>query len=559
MSIALYGIESVLDLQTGNEVMAHVFFDKPEHELFPYRKIQEEAYQGIREPRYVCYYCKQIIKIRGGFSDGGKVKMHFAHFKDSDECPVKTNNTYTRGEIDAMKYNGAKESRDHIETKNKIGELLELNEKDKKGVRNVIIDRILFSERISTLRRKPDVRCAYFDDRLVFEIQLSTTYISVIADREHFYKEEGAYLLWVFRDFHVNPNEQTFTEKDIYYANFQNVFVLDEEAINQSAEKNDLVLHCYYNQHTRQGGQFGQKWEDVFVTLSDLTFDIESRKVFYYNPDLRYQELQLAYQLELSVQEIKDKELQEEKKKRDEELQREINLKREQRENELEEFKRKEAEKKQQEIYKEKSKLAKEIRDRRKALLLSEAFKPQISVEVEDMSKAIFNSCLESMPGRTRLISIYLGSKTIASDVLELFKEGYVPDEKDIQFLTKQLEVAKRSSTFAMWRMHIEDLYVSIFYIVVKKLEFIEAYPKLSYLLSGLLSLKLHINVYPNPLALKDFVAELHLSYPEHTKLLNKAIDCFNAVDIPHGITEDHIQSQEYDWLFKSTFPELFT
>lgn len=32
-------------------------------------------------------------------------------------------------EIDAMKYNGAKESRDHIETKNMIGEFLELNEK----------------------------------------------------------------------------------------------------------------------------------------------------------------------------------------------------------------------------------------------------------------------------------------------------------------------------------------------------------------------------------------------------------------------------------------------
>lgn len=552
-------IESVLDIQNGREIDAYSFFEKPEHEIFPYRKLQEEAYQGISEPKFLCYYCKQIIKIRGGFADGGKTQMHFAHFKDSDECPIKTNNKLTREEIDAMKYNGAKESRDHIETKNKIGELLELNEKERKGVSEVIIDQILRSERITTLRRKPDVRCHYKKDRLVFEIQLSTTYISVIADRENFYKQEGAYLIWIFKHFHINPEEQTYTEKDIYYANYQNVFVLDEDAIALSIKEDDLVLHCYFNKYTRQGSQFVQTWENEFVTLSNLIFDDTSKKAFYYNPDLHYKELQLEYKKEQSEKEKKEKKLQEERRKRDEAIQKEIDDKREKDKNELEEFKRKQAENKRKEIEREKQKLANEIESSRKLKELYEARQQQSKDAMPGRPDEIYQVCLQSKRQRTRLVNLYLvDANTIIQDILGLFKEGYQPTTDDDIFLSQQYKIALERSERKIWRLHIEHLYVSLFYIKVNKIELADCYPKIRFILSGILSLKLKLSIFQSSLSLPHFIEELGQSCSEHAGLINKAISRFEATGIPLLSVNDQIQNHEYDWVFEPIFPELF-
>ncbi|WP_407066812.1 DUF6035 family protein [Extensimonas sp. H3M7-6] len=39
--------------------------------------------------------------------------------------------------------------------------------------------------------RRPDVQAKFGDLRMAFEIQLSTTYIRVIAERQEFYLREG--------------------------------------------------------------------------------------------------------------------------------------------------------------------------------------------------------------------------------------------------------------------------------------------------------------------------------------------------------------------------------
>lgn len=43
--------------------------------------------------------------------------------------------------------------------------------------------------------RKPDVRAIYRGIPVVFEIQLSTTYVNVIAERREFYLQEGGLLI----------------------------------------------------------------------------------------------------------------------------------------------------------------------------------------------------------------------------------------------------------------------------------------------------------------------------------------------------------------------------
>ena len=54
--------------------------------------------------------------------------------------------------------------------------------------------------------KKPDISASYKNINIVFEIQLSTTFLSVIVDREYFYKDNQTYILWVFKNFVIDVN-----------------------------------------------------------------------------------------------------------------------------------------------------------------------------------------------------------------------------------------------------------------------------------------------------------------------------------------------------------------
>lgn len=45
--------------------------------------------------------------------------------------------------------------------------------------------------KVPTGRRRPDVQAQFGQQRIAFEVQLSTTFIRVIAERREFYLREG--------------------------------------------------------------------------------------------------------------------------------------------------------------------------------------------------------------------------------------------------------------------------------------------------------------------------------------------------------------------------------
>ena len=59
---------------------------------------------------------------------------------------------------------------------------------------------------------------------MVFEIQLSTTYVNVIAERRDFYLNEGGMLLWIFYNF--DAGERRLTQDDVFFNNNRNAFVV---------------------------------------------------------------------------------------------------------------------------------------------------------------------------------------------------------------------------------------------------------------------------------------------------------------------------------------------
>lgn len=305
-------IEFVLNKDDGSTIYADSFFLKEENEVFNYRTELQKAIKGIREPLFVCYYCGQNVKINGG---GQKKKiLHFAHRRDSDFCHLKTDTNYSQLEIKRLKYNGAKESPLHFETKNLIKQFIELNN----DFSNVRVEKVVKSNTNYLEWKKPDISVTYKKVKVVFEIQLSTTFLSVIVDRENFYKENQTYILWVFKNFEVDEFKQRFTEKDVFYSNNRNAFVLDDEAIKLSSENNDLFLLCYYQKPKSVNLKIEYDWCFEYVNFNKLTFDEVNYKVFYF--DVRKEEEALNNEILATQKGIREKELAEQQKAKEDAL-----------------------------------------------------------------------------------------------------------------------------------------------------------------------------------------------------------------------------------------------
>ena len=312
-------IEFVLNKDDGSTVYADSFFLKEENEVFNYRSELQKAIKGIREPLFVCYYCGQNIKINGG---GQTMKvLHFAHRKDSDFCHLKTDTNYSLLEIKRLKYNGAKESPLHFETKNLIKQFIELNN----DFSNIKVEKVVKSNTNYLEWKKPDISATYKKVEVVFEIQLSTTFLSVIVDREHFYKENQTYILWVFKNFEVDEFKQRFTEKDVFYSNNRNAFVLDDEAIKLSNENNDLFLLCYYQKPKIEKLKIDYDWCFEYVNFNKLTFDDVNYKIFYF--DVSKEEETLNNEILATQKEITEKELIEQQKAKEDALKQQKEIK----------------------------------------------------------------------------------------------------------------------------------------------------------------------------------------------------------------------------------------
>jgi competence CoiA-like predicted nuclease len=281
-------IESVLNLETGEEVLASDFFKNRNDEdaiIHRVRMNQERAIQGKEATNIlVCYFCKQIIKIKGKPEGEGKTVKYFSHYVDSPDCHIKTNGRYSKDEVQRIKYNGAKESILHITLKEFIANALEQS----KGVSDVKIEKVFRELAISKEWKKPDVQCSYLDKKLVFEIQLSTTFLSVIVQREEFYKDHKTFILWIFRNFDLREDLQRFTQKDIIYSNNRNAFVLTDNAKEQSLKKKELILLCHFQVPKLANDCIIFSWESKYVSLSELTFDKNTYRIFFYDSDKEF-------------------------------------------------------------------------------------------------------------------------------------------------------------------------------------------------------------------------------------------------------------------------------
>ena len=280
-------IDTVIDIENDEEIYAGEFFSQPEGVIFKMRTELENAIY-LHRPKYVCKYCGQMVKISGRKTERG-IARFFSHLRDSDDCDYKTTTGRTRREINREKFARCNEGERHKFLKIEIAKYLEKTE----GVTDVRTENTVKGYHPILRWRRPDVIANYRGQEVVFELQLSTTFVSVIAERDLFYRLNKKHIIWIcnFDEQEEYVNLTNMMVKDIYYNNRLNLFVFDHDAQRKSEELGELILKC--NWLTSDGnwqypnGNTSDNLGGTFVKLSDLKFD-NTFKPYYVDAEQAY-------------------------------------------------------------------------------------------------------------------------------------------------------------------------------------------------------------------------------------------------------------------------------
>jgi len=264
-------IKEALYIQSGEYFNSDIFFRKSRKELIQIRRELEDSY-SLKKKYIVCPECLEYLNIRG--LNGSRI-LHFSHYKNSKECSLKLQGL-SKEEILKRRYANVVESELHKYLKNIIAELI--SKDDNFDSKTIKVDKWYKADdyKFTNSYRLPDVHAVYKQKKIAFEIQLSSTFLSVIRDREEFYKNNSVYIIWIFSSFDKNETARKLMEEDIYYLNKNNVFVLNEEMIEKSKKNNTLILQCNYLDKNNF-------WQEEEVFFKDLKYDKLNYKLYYHD------------------------------------------------------------------------------------------------------------------------------------------------------------------------------------------------------------------------------------------------------------------------------------
>jgi hypothetical protein len=229
-----------------------------------------------RNPIFACAWCGTPAYIVAT----GEKRFFFRHKAEDGSCAAQTRGELTREEIQARKYHGLRESEAHRRLKVLIERSLAVDP----VFHAVQQETVWRSARDPKARRQPDVQATCLSGRFAFEVQLSTTFLDVVAGRRNFYRDEGALLIWVLG--HFTPDYRRLTTDDLLFSNNSNIFVVDDETTRRSEAEAKFHLRCHYRCPIRAGDHVGDTWQERIVAFDELSFEQDKQRAYYFDYDL---------------------------------------------------------------------------------------------------------------------------------------------------------------------------------------------------------------------------------------------------------------------------------
>lgn len=157
------------------------------------------------KPSYVCPICKTPLYLLSSL----KYRLYFQHMPTASICALKEKGSRSREAIRALIYGKRKESAKHKKliqiTYKSI--MVDSNFKDQQ------IEPTVTDANDKTKRRYPDVLTNFDNRTIVFEAQVSSTFLDVIDARRKFYSENNIELFWILPSF--DKTDRRIAEDDI--------------------------------------------------------------------------------------------------------------------------------------------------------------------------------------------------------------------------------------------------------------------------------------------------------------------------------------------------------
>jgi hypothetical protein len=217
-------INEVLNLETGEILPVFDLIGDDYERAIQLRMAMKEG-NATGSPIWACSLCSVPVHI---VSLSQERRFYLRHEAEDGRCPIRTKGHLSPERIQAMKYDGARESAAHRKMKDIIASSLACDP----NFSRIEIEPVWKGAEANS-RRRPDVRAVWKDSLPVaFEVQLSTTFLQVLAERRMFYLREGGLLFWIFRKFDMG--DARLTQEDIFYNNNRNAFVANESTLEAS-------------------------------------------------------------------------------------------------------------------------------------------------------------------------------------------------------------------------------------------------------------------------------------------------------------------------------------
>lgn len=200
--------------------------------------------------------------------------LHFAHALNA-ACPLSMERGWPPEKIDAARYHDQRESQAHKQMKQWVAESLQHDP----SFTAVAIEKRWRHGTDPRQWRQPDVSAVHRSGRVAFEVQLSTTFLKVMAARRHFYREQGALLMWIVSEF--DPWFSAAAFDDIFYPNNRNLFVVGPHTVAASAENKAFMVEVVYKVAKATSKGLVDHVGRELVRFDQLTQDRVRQRVFY--------------------------------------------------------------------------------------------------------------------------------------------------------------------------------------------------------------------------------------------------------------------------------------
>lgn len=287
-------VRLAIDCLTGDVLTAEALQALPEME---FTKLRREAMQarvdrraGGSGERFRCAICEcPLFLSRRIVGNQNRWFVHDGRHGDkANGCPWFEGRHLAPEQIKALIYRGQQEGREHREMKDFIARWLGQNPM----VQDVCIEKTTFSEVVKGEWRRPDIRCTYRGLPIVFEIQLSYTFLSDVIARDAFYRREKTFVIWVFSKFDICRAAVA----DEAFFNRRNLFVLDAQAREVTEIRSALSFSGIHQvPHLVAPHSWYDSWATQPVGLDDLKFPQDTYRPYFFDYEARRQEIETAW------------------------------------------------------------------------------------------------------------------------------------------------------------------------------------------------------------------------------------------------------------------------